>query len=107
MSNSMMTPGQEPRQNGAASLSDQVGDGDALIGISVGCSETAKPPRDGNDARILDATSVVRALREIAPLRWWRSMPAGAFRAAEYLAIRSALDEVATLIEGAEVEPAL
>ncbi|WP_439361116.1 hypothetical protein [Bradyrhizobium sp. DASA03007] len=34
-------------------------------------------------------------------------MPADAFRAAEYLAVRSALEEVARLIEGAEVEPAL
>lgn len=108
MSDSMMTPGQEPRQNSAASLSDHAGDGGTLVGISVARSGTAKLPPDGNAPKILDATSpVVRALVQIAPLRWWRSMPADAFRATEYLAIRSALEQVATLIEGAEVEPAL
>lgn len=34
-------------------------------------------------------------------------MPADAFRATEYLKVRSALEEVATLIEGADVELAL
>ncbi len=108
MSSSTTMPGQEPRQNGAASRSDRAGDGGAPIGVSVASSGTATPPRDGNDAKIVrSASPLVRALREIAPLRWWRSMPADAFRAAEYLAIRSALEQVATLIEGPEVEPAL
>lgn len=63
--------------------------------------------RDGG-GEMPDASSpVVRALRKISPLRWWRSVPADAFQATEYLAVRSALAEVATLIEGAEVEPAL
>ena len=107
MSN-MITPGQEPRQNGAASPSDHAGEGGAPSAVSIACRETAKPPRDGGDAKILDISSpVVRALLQIAPLRWWRSMPADAFGAAEYFAIRSALDEVALLIAGAEVEPAL
>ncbi len=108
MSNSTTRPGQDPRQHGAASRSDQAGDGGAPIRVSVASSETATPPCGGNHAKVLEATSpLVRALREIAPLRWWRSMPADAFRAAEYLAIRSALEQVAMLIEGAEVEPAL
>ncbi len=84
MTKSMMTPGQEPRQNGAASLSDPAGNGGVPIGISVACSQTVKPPREGGDAEILDTTSpVVRTLLEIAPPRWRRSIPADAFRATE------------------------
>lgn len=104
----MVRPGPEPRQGGAASPSDHAGEGGAPVGISIACCGTLKPPREGGDAKLLETSSpVVRALLQIAPLRWWRSMPADTCRAAEYLAIRCALDEVATLIEGAEVEPAL
>jgi hypothetical protein len=108
MSNSTTMPGHQPRQDGEAGLPGHHGEGGAPIGNTEASGGTAKRPRDGRDGRILDPSSpVVRALREISPLGWWRSAPADAFRAAEYLEVRSALEEVATLIEGAEVEPAL
>ncbi|OKO86821.1 hypothetical protein AC630_01885 [Bradyrhizobium sp. AS23.2] len=99
-------PGHEPRQE--AGLPGHHGAGGASIGKTEASGRISKRPRDGHDDRILDASSpVVRALLKISPLRWWRSAPADAFRAAEYLEVRSALEDVATLIEGAEVEPAL
>lgn len=108
MSNSTRMPGHEPRQDGEVHLPGHHREGGASVEQTDGSGGTSKRPRDGHDERILDASSpVVRALREISPLRWWRSAPADAFRAAEYLEVRSALAEVATLIEGAEVEPAL
>lgn len=61
-----------------------------------------------HDGQILDASSpVVRALLQISALAWWRSVPAEAFRAAEYLEVCSGLQEVAGMVEGAEFERAL
>jgi hypothetical protein len=42
-----------------------------------------------------------------SPLSWWRMLPAGSYRAVDYLDVRSALDEIALLVEGTEVEPAI
>lgn len=108
MSNSTTMPGHQPRQDGEPSLAGHHGEGGASVGNTDASGGTAQRPRAGRDGRMLDVSSpIVRALRQIAPLRWWRSMPAEAFRAMEHLMVRAALEEVATLIEGAEVEPAL
>ncbi|WP_024343016.1 hypothetical protein [Bradyrhizobium japonicum] len=108
MSNSTAMPGHEPRQDGEARLRGRLGEGGAPIESTAPAGGAATHPGADHDGRMLDVSSpIVRALVEISPLRWWRSMPADAFRAAEYLAVRSTLEEVTRLIEGAEVEPAL
>ncbi|OKO79825.1 hypothetical protein [Bradyrhizobium sp. AS23.2] len=108
MSYSTKMPGRGPRQDGEASLAGHHGEGGTSIGTTEASGGISERPRDGHDDGILDTSSpAVRALLKISPLRWWRSAPAGAFRATEYLEVRSALAEVATLINAAEVEPAL
>lgn len=108
MSNSTTMPGHEPRQDSEARLPGHHGEGGAPIRSTEPSRGAATHPLADHDSRMLDVSSpIVRALVEICPLRWWRSMPADAFRAAEYLAVRSALEEVARLIKGAEVEAAL
>ncbi len=42
-----------------------------------------------------------------SPLGWWRTLPADRFRAADHLAISSALAEIAVVLEGSRPEPAL
>src|SRR5262245_10373278 len=98
MSNSTRMPGHAPRHDGEASLPGHHGEGGASIGKIEASGAMAKGRRDG---KILDTSSpVVRALRNISPLCWWRSAPADAFRATEYLAVPSALEEVGRLIDG-------
>ncbi|APO51673.1 hypothetical protein ACVIWV_001402 [Bradyrhizobium diazoefficiens] len=102
MSNSTTMPGHQPRQDGEARLPCHHGEGGAPIRSTEPSGGATTHPRAGRDGRMLDASSpIIRALVEISPLSWWRSMSADAFRAAEYLAVRSALEEVARLIEGA------
>ncbi|TFV48045.1 hypothetical protein [Bradyrhizobium niftali] len=101
MSNSQRRPSRQ-LQNGKAALP---GHDDASIGTLETSGEPAAYSREGGT---LEASSpVVRALFQISPLGWWRSVPADAFRATEYLEVRSAIEEVAQLVEGTEVERAL
>ena len=67
------------------------------------------PAGDRNKDAVLDPESpVLRALHiGISPLHLWRTLPADAFRAGDYLQICSALDEIATVLEGSDAVPAL
>jgi len=65
---------------------------------------------DGTGAATPASSSpVLRALRlgSRSPLSWWRMLPADGFRSAVYLKVSSALDEIATELEGASFGPAL
>jgi hypothetical protein len=78
MSNSTTMPGQKPRQ--------QANTDDAVLDPA--------------------ASSVLRTLRiGTSPLSWWRMLPAHAFRAADYLRICAALDELAAFANS--IVPAL
>jgi hypothetical protein len=97
---------------GVAGDTGRNGAGGDATAIGAGADASTTPVRpsatSAEDGAYRLFGPVARALRlGSSPLSWWRMLPADAFRAADHLHVGSACDELATVLEGAEVEAAL
>ena len=107
MSDSKM-PEHKLRQHGDAGANAQRG-GERIGGAGPSGAPTCRAGDDTGAATPASSSPVLRALRlgSRSPLSWWRMLPADGFRSAVYLKVSSALDEIATELEGASFGPAL
>jgi hypothetical protein len=108
MSNATKVSEREPRQLGSTGASKRPGGPIGHVGTDT--SNTPPGPADeaADDAAYQLYGPVARALRfGSSPLSWWKTLPADGFHAGEQLVVSSALDEIAMVLCGSDIEPAL